>query len=142
MGIIFSIIAGLAMSLQGVFNTRLSEKVGTWETNAFVQGSAFIVTLIITWFFGKGDFKQLLSAKKLYLLGGVLGVIIIFTVMYGIKDLGATYAIGIILVAQLTAAGLIDAFGVFDSTKITFGINEIIGVVLMIIGIIVFKWRF
>ena len=47
-GIISAIISGISMTLQGVFNTRLEEKVGTWETNAFVQGSAFIITIIIT----------------------------------------------------------------------------------------------
>ena len=38
--IITAIISGIAMSVQGVFNTRLGEKIGVWETNVFVQGSA------------------------------------------------------------------------------------------------------
>ena len=141
-GVLLSILAGAAMSFQGVFNTKLSEKIGLWETNTFVQGSAFIITLIITWIFGKGNFKEITSSKKLYLLGGVLGVIIIFTVMMGIKDLGTTCAIGIILIAQLITAALIDAFGLFEMNKITFGANEVIGIILMIAGVIIFKWKF
>ncbi len=141
-GVLISILAGVAMSFQGVFNTKLSEKIGLWETNTFVQGSAFIVTLIITYFFGKGSFKDITTAKKIYLLGGILGVVIIFTVMMGIKSLGTTCSIAIILVAQLIAAALIDAFGLFDTDKITFGVNEIIGIILMIIGIVIFKWKF
>lgn len=140
-GIIFSILAGVAMSLQGVFNSRLSDKIGIWETNAIVQGSAFILTLIIMFFLGNGSFKELRNVNKLYLLGGALGVIIIFTVITGISSLGPTYSIAIILVAQLTAAAIIDAFGLFDSKKLTFGTNEIIGVIIMIVGIIVFKWK-
>ncbi|MNI30972.1 hypothetical protein D3C73_848360 [compost metagenome] len=62
--------------------------------------------------------------------------------MMGIKSLGTTCSIAIILVAQLTAAALIDAFGLFDTDKITFGVNEIIGIILMIIGIVIFKWKF
>ena len=42
-GIIFSIVAGAAMSLQGVFNTRLGEKIGTYEANTFVQWTAFLL---------------------------------------------------------------------------------------------------
>lgn len=141
-GIILSIIAGVAMSLQGVFNTRLSEKIGLWETNTFVQGTGFLLTLAITYFFGKGHFRDITSSKKIYLLGGLLGAIIIFTVMMGIRSLGTTCSIGIILVAQLTSAGIIDAFGLFDTNKIRFGINEFIGVALMIIGIVIFKWKF
>ena len=41
-GIIFSIIAGAAMSIQGVMNTRLSDRIGIYETNALVQGIAFV----------------------------------------------------------------------------------------------------
>ncbi len=44
LGFIFSIIAGAAMSLQGVMNTRLSEKVGLFESNLYVQGMAFMLS--------------------------------------------------------------------------------------------------
>lgn len=141
LGIIFSIIAGVAMSLQGVFNTRLGEKIGTWETNVVVQATGLILALIVFLITGNGSFKHLKEANKLYLLGGILGVVIIFTVMSGIKALGPTCSISIILVAQLTAAALIDAFGLFDSTKVVFGTTKVIGVVIMIIGILIFKWK-
>lgn len=141
LGIVFSIIAGVAMSLQGVFNTRLGDKIGTWETNVFVQATGLVVCFIIFILFGNGNFKDIRDANKLYLLGGVLGAIIIFTVMFGIKNLGPTCAISIILVAQLTAAAIIDAFGLFDSEKIVFGTTKIIGVIVMIAGILIFKWK-
>ncbi|MBD7912591.1 MULTISPECIES: DMT family transporter [Clostridium] len=139
--IIFAIISGVSMSLQGVFNTRLGEKIGTWETNVIVQASGLILTLLISFFFGKGDYRHVKEVNKLYLLGGVLGVIIIFTVMKSIGGLGTTYGIGIILVAQLIAAALIDCFGLFGSEKLNFSLKEIIGVAIMLIGIIVFKWK-
>lgn len=141
MGVIFSIIAGVAMSLQGVFNTRLGDKIGTYETNVIVQGIALILSIIVVLITGNGDFKNLKDVNKLYLLGGALGVVITLTVMMGIKSLGTTCAISIILLAQLTAAALIDAFGLFDSTKIVFGTTKIIGVILMVAGILIFKWK-
>lgn len=141
-GFICAIISGIAMSLQGVFNTRLGEKIGSWETNTLVQASGLVITLIILLFFRKGDFRAIRDVNKLYLLGGALGVIIIFTVMMSISSLGTTVGIGTILIAQITAAAIIDAFGLFGSDKITFGANEIIGIVLMIAGIVVFKCKF
>lgn len=130
------------MSVQGVFNTKLSDKIGTWETNAIVQGSALVLTLIILFFFGNGNFKEIKSANKLYLLGGVLGVVITFTVILSIKSLGTTVGIGTILIAQLLAAALIDAFGLFGSEKVPFSFHEILGIVIMIAGIVLFKWKF
>ena len=141
LSIIYAIISGISMTLQGVFNTRLEEKVGTWETNVIVQGTALVLTLIILILFGKGDFKAVKDVNKLYLLGGILGVIIIFTVMKSIGSMGATLGIGIILIAQLASAGIVDAFGLFGSERISFGLRELIGIGFMIIGIIIFKWR-
>jgi transporter family-2 protein len=140
-GVILSIIAGVAMSLQGVFNTRLGDKIGTWETNVIVQATGLVLSLIALLIAGSGSFKNIKDANKLYLLGGALGVIIIITVMIGIKSLGPTCSISIILVAQLTAAALIDAFGLFDSTKLPFGTTKIIGVIIMVAGILIFKWK-
>lgn len=130
------------MSLQGVFNTRLSDKIGSWETNTIVQGSGLILTLIILFFFGNGNFKEVKSANKIYLLGGALGVVIIFTVMVSIRSLGTTVGISTILVAQLLAAALIDAFGLFGSEKAPFSLHEILGIIIMIGGILLFKWKF
>lgn len=141
MSILFAIISGISMTLQGVFNTRLSSKIGNWETNVIVQGSGFILTLLICLLFGNGNYKEFKNVNKLYLLGGLLGVIIIFTVMHSIGAMGATCGIAIILVAQLLSAALIDAFGLFDTEKIAFGIKQIIGVIIMIFGIILFKWK-
>lgn len=140
-GLISSIIAGISMSLQGVFNTRLGEKIGLWETNTLVQGIGFALTLIILFFAGNGNFKNLSSANKLYLLGGPLGVLIIFTVMSGIANLGPTYSISTILISQLAAAGIIETFGLFDSEKISFDITKILGLLIMVAGIILFKWK-
>lgn len=141
MGIIFSIIAGICMSIQGVFNTRLSEKIGDWETSAIVQGSGLIVTLLILLFFGNGHFSNIKQVNKLYLSGGIFGVIIVFTVMKGISALGSGYAIGIILISQLIVAAVIDILGLFGTSKINFHYTQVIGIILMIIGVIVFKYK-
>lgn len=129
------------MSLQGVFNSRLSEKIGLLETNVFVQGTAFLLSTIILIISGKHNFKNIKGVNKIYLLGGVLAVIIIYTVMKGISSLGTTYAISAILISQLITAGVIDALGLFGAKKISFGTNEILGVIIMLTGIVIFKWK-
>ncbi len=139
MGFIFSIIAGAAMSIQGVMNTRLSDKIGLYESNAYVQGTAFILSLIAAFILGKGDFSQIMTAKPLYLFGGVLGLVITVTVMLGIGNLSPTVAISTILISQLTVAALIDAFGIMESEKVVFGWSKFIGLALMIGGVLIFK---
>lgn len=141
LGIISAIISGIAMSIQGVFNTRLGEKIGLWETTSLVQGIALICSIIVMFFYGDGSFKNLKDANKLYLLGGVLGVVITYTVIKSVGSMGPTLGIGIILIAQLFSAAIIDAFGLFGNEKIKFSLNNFIGIAIMIIGIVIFKWK-
>ena len=139
LSIIFSIIAGAAMSIQGVMNTRLSEKIGLYESNMFVHGTAFIIALLAVLFVGKGNIMALLDTKKYYWLGGLLAIIITITVMLGLKELSPTVAISIILIAQLLVAALIDHYGIMGSEKVPFGWSKFLGVALMLVGVIVFK---
>ena len=138
-GVIFSIIAGAAMSVQGVMNTRLGDKVGLYEANAIVQGTAFLLSVIAVWLMGKGSFRGVWDVNKFYLLGGVLGLVITVTVMLGIGKLSPTVAISVILISQLAVAALIDAFGLMGSEKVAFGWNKFLGMALMIGGVLVFK---
>ena len=140
-GIITAIVSGAAMSLQGVMNTRLSDKIGLMESNAFVQGTAFLLSLIAVFFFGKGSFQSITKTPPVYLFGGVLGLVITLTVMVAINHLNPTTAISIILISQLLVAALIDAFGILGSEKIAFTPYKILGVLLMIAGVILIKYK-
>lgn len=136
---IFAVLAGAIMSVQGVMNTRLSDKIGLWESSLFVQGTAFAISLIAMLIFGRGQLRAIGEVNKWYLLGGALGVAITVTVMLAIKGLDATVAISTILIAQLLTAAMIDAFGWMGQEKALFGVRQYIGLALMLGGVILFK---
>ncbi len=138
-GIIFSIIAGAAMSVQGVMNTRLSEKIGTMEANVVVQCTAALLSLGVLFFYRTGSFTALTEVNKLYLLGGVLGLVITITVMLGIGSLSPTVAISVILIAQLCVAALIDGFGIMGTDQVQFRWEQLAGLALMVGGVLLFK---
>lgn len=140
-GVLFCILAGAAMSFQGVINTRLGEKIGLYESNAYVQGTAFVLALLVMLLFGKGQFGKILKLPWFYWLGGVLGLVITLTVMLGIKHLTPAIAISTILIAQLLAAALIDAFGLLGTDKVPFTWNKYAGMALLISGVLLFKWK-
>ena len=140
-GFLFAVVAGAAMSVQGVMNTRLQEHVGLWEANAYTQGTALILSLIVLWLFGKGDLAKLASVPKGYLFSGALGLVITVTVMLSIKGLSPTVAISTILIAQLLVAAMIDGFGWMGQEKISMNAKQFIGLALMLGGVILFKWK-
>ena len=138
-GFIFSVIAGAAMSVQGVFNTRLNESIGLLESNTFVQGTAFVLSLIAMLAFGNGDIKAVSQVNKLYLTGGILGLVITLCVILGIKNLNPTVATSAILIAQLLTSAAIEAFGLFGTEKLPFVWQNWVGIGLMIAGVFTFK---
>ncbi len=141
LGFLYAIIAGAAMSLQGVMNTRLGDKVGVLETNAFVQLVGFVLALVIAMIFGKGDIRQLGQAPWYSWMGGVLAPVITVTVMLAIAGLSPTVAISTILLSQLTVAALIDAFGWLGSEQTPFSWQKLLGVGLMVGGVLLMKWK-
>ena len=141
MGFLFSIIAGAAMSIQGVMNTRLQDGMGLWEANAWVQGTAFALSLLAAWIFGKGQFANLMNMPKWYWLGGAFGLLITVTVMLSIKGLSPAVAVSVILIAQLITAACIDAFGWMGQEKMPLGIKQWIGAALMLGGVVLFRLR-
>lgn len=139
LGVLLSIVAGAAMSLQGVFNARLGEKIGLLESNMFVQGTAFVLSLAAMFVAGNGNLAALGQTNRLYLLGGALGLVITLTVMVGMQSLGPTVAVSVILIAQLLVAAVIDALGLFGVEQTAFVWTKYLGMALMIGGVLVFK---
>ena len=138
-GILSCVAAGAAMSIQGVMNTRLGEGIGLLESNAFVQGTAFAVSLLAAWIWGKGSFGAIADVNKLYWFGGLLGMVITVTVMIGMGRTSPAAAVSIILITQLFTAAVIDAFGLMGTEKTPFLWNKYVGLVLMAGGVILFK---
>ncbi len=138
-GFLYALVAGAAMSVQGVMNTRLGDKAGVLEANAYVQLTGFILALAVALLFGKGDIRQMSQAPWYAWLGGVLAPVITVTVMLSIGGLSPTVAISTILIAQLAVAALIDAFGWMGAEQIAFGWKKFLGLGLMIAGVIFMK---
>jgi transporter family-2 protein len=127
------------MSVQGVFNTRVMESSNMWAATSFVHISAFAASMTL-WFFSGREalFSVFEVSEKFYLLGGVIGAFITYTVIKGISDLGPANATMLILLAQLAVSYLIEVLGLFGTESTSFEWMKLIGVALMVSGIMVF----
>lgn len=143
-GMIAALVSGALMSIQGVFNTQVTEKTESWITNTFVQLTGFLVCLCI-WFIKERNmtsFSNLMTVEPKYLLtGGILGAFITFTVIMGMSSLGPAKAVMLIVAAQLIVAYLIEVFGWFGVEKVGFDWMKLLGTLLFLAGIVVFKIR-
>ena len=73
------------------------------------------------------------------LLGGIMGALITYTVVRSMSSLGPAQAVIIIVTAQVLVAYLIELFGLFGVEKSDFQWSKLIGILLTISGIVLFK---
>lgn len=140
-GVLFSILGGILISFQGVFSSRISSKIGLWETNTIVHLAGLLLTLLMLLWKGDGNLTKFHQVKGIYFIGAFLGAFIIFCVIKGISNLGPTLAVAILLITQLVVAMVIDCWGLFETTPMKFHFTKPLGLVMMILGIIVFKLK-
>lgn len=141
-GFLIALLSGALMSVQGVFNTKVTETTGMWVSNAWVQLTAFLAC-ILGWFIaGRDDILSIGKVEPRYLLlGGVIGAGITLTVIKSVDALGPAKAALLIVIAQLFVAYLIELFGLFGVDKEPFSWRKIGGLVLALIGISIFQWK-
>ena len=141
-GFFIALLSGALMSVQGVFNTQVTKTSGIWVANAFVQLSAFLVCMGIWLCTDRTSFATLLKVEPKYmLLGGVMGAGITYTVIKGMDLLGPARAVMLIVIAQLIVAYGIELLGWFGVEKQPLEARKVVGMLIAIAGIIVFKWK-
>lgn len=142
-GVLIAIISGALMSTQGVLNTGVTKQTSIWVAASFVQFTALVVCLGAWFITGRdSNFGAVFKIDNKYmLLGGIMGAFITYTVIKSVADLGPARANMFIIIAQLGVAFLIEAFGIFGSEKVPFEWRKVLGLVIVIIGVITFKWK-
>ncbi len=140
MGVIIALVSGALMSVQGVFNTKVTEQSSMWVAAGWVQLTAFLTCLAIWLGTGRqpvGDLMQV--TPKYVLLGGVIGALITYTVVKSMSGLGPAQASLLIVVSQIVVAYCIELFGLFGVDKADFQWHKLIGAAVAVAGIIIFR---
>ena len=141
-GFLAALLSGALMSIQGVFNTEVTKQSSLWLSTGWVQLSAFLVC-VAAWLFSGRDSVSVLwqVSPKYMLLGGVIGAFITVTVIQSMGALGPARAAMLIVISQLAVAYVIELFGLFGVDKEPFEWRKILGLLIAISGIVIFKWQ-
>ena len=135
-GFLAALISGALMSVQGVFNTEVTKQTSLWVSTGWVQLSAFVVCVAAWLFTGRQSIGALWQIENKYtLLGGVIGAFITITVIQSMGALGPAKA------AMLIVAYVIELFGMFGVEREPFVWRKVLGMLIAIAGIVIFKWE-
>lgn len=139
-GFLIALISGALMSIQGVLNTEVTKQTSIWVSAGWVQLTAFF-TCILLWFFAdKSPVGAILQVRPWYMLaGGVIGAFITYTVIKSMDGLGPAKATLLIVITQIIVAYGIELFGLFGVDKAPFEWKKLIGALIAIAGIVIFR---
>jgi transporter family-2 protein len=130
------VIAGLAGSVQVAMMSRLGERIGVLEALAFsaaiTAGLAFVVLVLAHQ--SVAGFERAVHQPWWMLLGGVMGLIIVFAITYAGPRIGVAATVGILIAGQLAMGVAIDRWGLFGSERIALHWPRVLGIVLLAAG--------
>lgn len=139
-GILLAFLGGTFITLQGVANTRISQDIGTWQAATITQLTGFMLALVILLIVRGDNWQGFKKVKPLYLIGGSLAAVVIFSNVTAITLIGVTLSISAILIAQLSLTFIIDSYGWFGVKKQKMRLPQFIGIGLMIIGVVILRF--
>lgn len=129
--------AGVAMALQGTLNSALGKGIGVLQATFVVHliGAAAAGLLLLVPEVGRsGNIAKIFQVPWYYLLGGIIGVFILYGVVASLPRLGAAVATTAIIVGQVGMAMVIDHLGFFGLTRMSFTWVKLIGLALLATG--------
>jgi transporter family-2 protein len=130
-----TIVVGGLIALQAPINSTLGRATGTMPAAAisFMVGTILLVGIVLV----SGDLHKVSGIGDVhwhYLIGGLLGAAYVTTVLVTVRTLGAGGVTAATVAGQLTAAVIIDRFGVLGLDKTPITVGRMAGVLLLFLG--------
>jgi bacterial/archaeal transporter family-2 protein len=133
---VLTVAAGLAGSVQVALMSRLGERIGVFEALAFsaLLTATLAFALLLAVRRTASAYSDAFRQPWWMLLGGVMGLLIVFTVTYAGPRIGVAATVGILIAGQLAMGAAIDRWGLFRSEKIALGWPRLLGIALLAVG--------
>ena len=131
-----TVAAGLAGSVQVAIMSRLGERVGVLEALGFATVLTAVVATAGLLIVRRSlvGYERALHQPWWTLTGGLLGLLIVFTITYAGPRIGVAATVGIMIAGQLVMGAAIDRWGLLGSDRIALHWPRLVGIVLLAAG--------
>jgi transporter family-2 protein len=131
-----AVLAGLAGSVQVAVMGRFGGRIGVPEALTFATcvQLAFSLAILFAARLGTGGLAGAVRAPAWMWLGGLMGLMVVFTITFAQPRIGATATIGILIAGQLVMGAVIDRFGLFGVDQIGISWPRALGIGLLGVG--------
>ena len=132
--VLIGIVGGLAVGVQGPIVSQMSQRIGTMAGTFIVHVSGAILSGAILLALGGEKIGNWRNLSWYMFLSGSFGVVLYLTLNQTMPRLGATTALALIIIGQLTMGIIIDHFGLFGVSVRPVDLMRLAGAGLLIAG--------
>jgi bacterial/archaeal transporter family-2 protein len=133
LAVLLSVLAGLAGAVQVSMMSQLGDRITVAGAVAFATLFTAVVSLVLLLVVRRSfaAYRNAFDHPWWMLMGGLLGLLIVFTITYAGGRLGVAATVGILIAGQLIMGAAIDRFGLLRSEKIPLHWPRVLGIVLL-----------
>lgn len=128
-------LSGVAMAIQGTLNSALSQKTSLLSATLVVHIIGTLVAFLAALAWQTPQLKYNWTSVPWYLyFGGLLSVLIVGLVAVSIPKVGVCNATTAIIIGQVSMAVLIDHFGWFGVSRLSWTPWQFVGIAFFAVG--------
>jgi transporter family-2 protein len=133
---VLAFAAGLGGAVQIAVQGRLGDRVGSLEAvaTAAVIGGVIALAALLLVRRSLGGVTEAVGGPKWQLLGGVMGVFIVFAITVAGPRIGVVATTAFLIAAQFGLAAAIDRYGWFGVEKVAITWPRVLGIGLLFMG--------
>jgi len=133
---VLAFAAGLGGAVQIAVQGRLGDRVGSLEalTTAAVIGGVIALAALLLVRRSFGGVTEAVGGPKWQLLGGVMGVFIVFSITVAGPRIGVVATTAFLIAAQFGLATAIDRYGWFGVERVGITWPRVVGIGLLVVG--------
>lgn len=140
---IWAIIAGAVSAIQQAINGHLGTLLNNSEQAAFISFfTGFLLIMVFSLFVERRlpKISELKTTKVWNWFGGILGGSFVLATVLTVPQIGAGLTITMSLIGSITGSMLVQQFGWWRSVKSSISFVQILGVIIMAVGVVIIKF--
>ncbi len=132
-------LGGALIAAQGPIYSRMSQDLGgalTATTIAFVIGAIALFVLVLATKARMPTVEHIMQVPVWVWPGPLIGVFVVLVSVKAVPEIGTTYFIIALILGQVLAGPIYDGIGAFGLAPREFSALNILGLVLVILGVV------
>ncbi len=132
--VLIGIVGGISVGIQSPVAGGMGQRVGGTASSFIIHASGAILSGALLLLRGGEQIQNWRSLPWYMLWGGLFGVILYVTLSYMLPRLGATTAVVLIIIGQLTVGLVTDHFGLLGVAVRSIDLTRVLGALLLIVA--------